>query len=80
MFPPPWLWRRATIPAAYLAQYYATRSGGRRPAEREQAAALIEFRGYLVTSASSRLESLASDRIGHRCAVTIRVLHGKADI
>ena len=43
----------------------------------EQAAALVEFRRYLVTTASSRLESLASDRIGHRCAVTIRVLHGK---
>jgi nucleotide-binding universal stress UspA family protein len=44
---------------------------------REQAAALIEFRRYLVTTAGKRLESLVSDQVGSRCAVNVRVVHGR---
>lgn len=44
---------------------------------KEQADALIEFRRYLVTTATQRLESLASDAVADRCAVTVRVAHGK---
>ena len=44
---------------------------------REQAAALIEFRRYLVTTAGKRLESLVSDRVGSRCAVNVHVVHGR---
>jgi nucleotide-binding universal stress UspA family protein len=42
-----------------------------------QAAALIEFRRYLVKSATDRLESLLSIALRDRCAVTSRVSHGK---
>jgi len=42
----------------------------------EQAAALTEFRRYLVTSATKRLESLAVELAGDRRA-TVRVAHGK---
>jgi nucleotide-binding universal stress UspA family protein len=44
---------------------------------REQAAALLEFRRYLVTSATSRLESLVSKAMTDRCGVTVQVAHGK---
>jgi len=43
----------------------------------EQAAALSEFRRYLVTSATNRLESLASEVAGDRSAATVHVAHGK---
>lgn len=42
-----------------------------------QAASLIEFRRYLVKTATSRLESLVSDAVCDRCAVTAHVAHGK---
>jgi nucleotide-binding universal stress UspA family protein len=42
-----------------------------------QAAALAEFRRYVVESATSRLDSLASDATRDRCTVTARVSHGK---
>jgi nucleotide-binding universal stress UspA family protein len=44
----------------------------------EQAAALTDFRRYLVKSATDRLESLVSGTVRDRCAVTARVGHGKA--
>jgi nucleotide-binding universal stress UspA family protein len=43
----------------------------------EQGAALVEFRRYLVQTATSRLESLADEHVGDRCAVTARIAHGK---
>jgi nucleotide-binding universal stress UspA family protein len=43
----------------------------------EQAGALIEFRRYLVKSATSRLESLVSDGVRDRCSVTVHIAHGK---
>lgn len=43
----------------------------------EQGAALAEFRRYLETSACRRLESLVSEAVRERCAVTARVTHGK---
>ncbi len=43
----------------------------------EQAAALAEFRRYLVTTATTRLESLVSPAIRDRCAVTVHIAHGK---
>jgi nucleotide-binding universal stress UspA family protein len=43
----------------------------------EQAAALIEFRRYLVTSATNRLESAASEAAGDRSAAKVHILHGK---
>jgi len=42
-----------------------------------QAAALMEFRRYLETSATNRLESLVPDGIRDRCSVTLQVTHGK---
>lgn len=42
----------------------------------EQAAALSEFRRYLVTGATNRLESVASEVAGDRSAV-VHVVHGK---
>ena len=44
---------------------------------REQAAALFEFRRYVATSATSRLESLVPAGTRDRCAVTTRISHGK---
>lgn len=46
----------------------------------DQASALDEFRRYLVKSATSRLESLVSDTVRDRCAVTARVSHGKPSV
>ena len=43
----------------------------------EQASALLEFRRYLVTGATRRLESLVSDAVRDRCSVTVQVVHGK---
>ena len=43
----------------------------------QQAAALTEFRRYLVTSATSRLESLVSNAVRDRCPVTVHIAHGK---
>lgn len=43
----------------------------------EQAAALMEFRRYLVTTATRRLESLISEAIRDRVAASVRVAHGK---
>jgi len=42
-----------------------------------QADALREFRRYLVSGASARLESLVSTAVCNRCPVTIHVAHGK---
>jgi nucleotide-binding universal stress UspA family protein len=41
------------------------------------AAALTEFRRYLVTSATHRLESVAADAVRERSVVTTRIAHGK---
>ena len=46
----------------------------------EQAAALTEFRRYLVKCATDRLESLASDGMRRRCVVTVRIAHGKPHV
>ena len=43
----------------------------------EQAAALAEFRRYLETSATTRLESIASELTVERSAVAVFVVHGK---
>lgn len=43
----------------------------------EQATALSEFRRYLVTSATNRLESVGSEAAGNRSAATVHVVHGK---
>jgi nucleotide-binding universal stress UspA family protein len=43
----------------------------------QQAAALTEFRRYLVSSATSRLESLASNAVRDRCPITVHIAHGK---
>lgn len=43
----------------------------------QQAAALSEFRRYLVDGATKRLESLVSEAIRDRCEVTVHVAHGK---
>lgn len=44
----------------------------------DQAASLLEFRRYLTSSASDRLESLIPDDMRQRGVVTTRVSHGKA--
>ena len=44
---------------------------------REQAVALFEFRRYLTTSATNRLESLVPAGTRDRCAMTTRISHGK---
>jgi len=43
----------------------------------EHAAALSEFRRYLVTSATNRLESIASEVADDRSVATVHVAHGK---
>jgi nucleotide-binding universal stress UspA family protein len=43
----------------------------------EQASALLEFRRYLVSGATRRLESLVSDAVRDRCVATVQVAHGK---
>jgi len=43
----------------------------------EQASALIEFRRYLVTGATDRLESLAANAVRHPAVVSVSVAHGK---
>ena len=42
-----------------------------------QADALGEFRRYLVSGATKRLEALVSEAIRDRCEVTVHVAHGK---
>jgi nucleotide-binding universal stress UspA family protein len=44
---------------------------------REQAEALVEFRRYLTTTATSRLEALIPARMRDRCPMTTRIRHGK---
>jgi nucleotide-binding universal stress UspA family protein len=44
---------------------------------REQAVALLEFRRYLTASATTRLESLVPAGTRDRCAMTLRIGHGK---
>ena len=45
---------------------------------REQAAALTEYRRYLVSGASDRLKALVPDRARDRCGPAPRIAHGKS--